>query len=144
MFLHFFRQHFSKILSKLHYFKKKFCGSIPRTRLAKFPKYFEPPSPPPWNKIVDMPLAPGDTGRQHILSLTLRAAMQVDVIIHIIVRLRRRNHMRYAWTKQAASYIVCTHVCLCVRPKLHCFNHSYAVTTHCSSVISASTLSALR
>ena len=37
-----------------------------------------------------------------------------------------------------------THVCECVRPILQCFNHAYAATTRCSSVISASKRSALR
>ena len=35
-------------------------------------------------------------------------------IVIIIARLRRPNHMQYAWTKQAAIYILCTHMYACV------------------------------
>ena len=52
-----------------------------------------------------------DTGQQHIIKSPLRAATYPFIIS---VRLRRRNRMRYAWTKQAAIYIVCTHVYACV------------------------------
>ena len=63
--------------------------------------------------------ATGDTGRQHI----------------IIVRLRHQNRMRYAWTKQAAIYIVYIHtnayacVCVCVRAILQCLNQAYRAST---------------